>query len=55
MELIVAIKKRYKYLLIKHIMTYHDTPEAVKEQLDSAASKMKWDAASCLRQADSFA
>ncbi|KAL2631815.1 hypothetical protein R1flu_016501 [Riccia fluitans] len=39
--IIAAVKKRYKYLLIKEIISYHDVPEIVKEQLSAAASRMK--------------
>lgn len=45
MGIIAAVKKRYKYLLIKEIISYHDSPETVKEQLSAAASRMRRGAA----------
>ncbi|KAL2632800.1 hypothetical protein R1flu_004279 [Riccia fluitans] len=45
MGIIAAIKKRYKYLLIKEIISYHDAPETIKEQLSTAAVRMKCGAA----------
>ncbi|KAL2621899.1 hypothetical protein R1flu_002104 [Riccia fluitans] len=45
MGIIAAVKKWYKYLLIKEIIYYHDAPEIVKEQLSAAASRMKRGAA----------
>lgn len=41
MGIIAALKKRYKYLLLKDIIAYHDNPESLKEHLALTASKMK--------------
>jgi len=38
-------KKRYKYLLIKEIIAYHDTPQFLKDQLSLAVERVKWGAA----------
>lgn len=43
MVIIATIKNIYKYIVIKYIIAYHDNLEALKEQLDSVASKLKWD------------
>lgn len=41
MGIIAAIKKRYKFLLIKEMNAYHDTPQHLKDQLSLAIKRMK--------------
>ena len=41
MGIIAALKKRYKYHLIREILTYHDSPENVKIRLEDAAKRMR--------------
>ena len=41
MGIIAALKKRYKYHLIREILTYHDSPENVKIRLEDVAKRMR--------------
>ena len=45
MGIITALKKRYKFLMMKDIIAHHDSPQRVKDQLAVACSKMKGGAA----------
>ena len=41
MGIIAALKKRYKYHLIREILAYHDSPDCVKIRLEDAAKRMR--------------
>ena len=41
MGIIASLKKRYKYHLIREILSYHDNPEAMKICLENASKRMK--------------
>ncbi|KAL2644210.1 hypothetical protein R1flu_011797 [Riccia fluitans] len=45
MGVIAALKKCYKYLLIKEILAYHDIPQSLKDRLALVSLKMKRGAA----------
>lgn len=45
MGIIAALKKRYKFMLMKDILTYHDLTDELKMRLATDASKMKRGAA----------
>ena len=45
MGIIAALKKRYRYLLLKDIIAYHDNSPAIKDRLVTAALKLKRGAA----------
>ena len=45
MGIISALKKRYKYLVLKDVIAYHDNSPALKDQLALAALKLKRGAA----------